>query len=174
MTSNRDRAEWPELFGEALLASAALDRLTHGAHFVEITGQSFRAEHTKKQLTARRARGGNYRLALQGAERPPKVGAALEECLGQAGIRHDAERRRPLRAVVAQEDGIHGRFPTHAVSDQTSLSLIVLEAPALALPPGVIQLVPAVADPWNAASFTRVAFTPQSRLKEAHRLVFSS
>jgi hypothetical protein len=40
-----------------LLASAALDRLTHGAHFVEITGQSFRAEHTKKQLTARRARG---------------------------------------------------------------------------------------------------------------------
>jgi hypothetical protein len=30
---------------------------THGAHFVEITGQSFRAEHTKKQLTARRSRG---------------------------------------------------------------------------------------------------------------------
>jgi DNA replication protein DnaC len=59
MTSNRDRSEWPELFGEALLASAALDRLTHGAHFVEITGQSFRAEHTKKQLTARRTRGGN-------------------------------------------------------------------------------------------------------------------
>jgi hypothetical protein len=49
---------WPELFGEPLLASAALDRLTHGAHFVEITGHSFRAEHTKKQLTARRARGG--------------------------------------------------------------------------------------------------------------------
>jgi len=57
LTSNRDRAEWPDLFGEPLLASAALDRLTHGAHFVEITGQSFRAEHTKKQLTARRSRG---------------------------------------------------------------------------------------------------------------------
>ena len=57
LTSNRDRAEWPELFGEPLLASAALDRLTHGAHFVEITGQSFCAEHTKKQLTARRSRG---------------------------------------------------------------------------------------------------------------------
>jgi len=57
VTSNRDRAEWPELFGEPLLASAALDRLTHGAHFVEITGQSFCAEHTKKQLTARRSRG---------------------------------------------------------------------------------------------------------------------
>ena len=59
LTSNRERSEWPELFGEALLASAALDRLTHGAHFVEITGASFRAEHTKKQVTARRARAGN-------------------------------------------------------------------------------------------------------------------
>lgn len=56
LTSNRDRAEWPDLFGEALLASAALDRLTHGAHFLEISGASFRAEHTKKQATARRAR----------------------------------------------------------------------------------------------------------------------
>lgn len=56
LTSNRDRAEWPDLFGEALLASAALDRLTHGAHFLEIAGASFRAEHTTKQATARRAR----------------------------------------------------------------------------------------------------------------------
>jgi DNA replication protein DnaC len=59
LTSNRDRAEWADLFGEPLLASAALDRLTHGAHFVEITGHSFRAEHTKKQLAARRARSTN-------------------------------------------------------------------------------------------------------------------
>src|SRR5499426_1476880 len=59
LTSNRDRSEWSELFGEPLLASAALDRLTHGAHFVEITGQSFRAEHTKKQVTTRRARAAN-------------------------------------------------------------------------------------------------------------------
>jgi DNA replication protein DnaC len=56
LTSNRDRAEWPDLFGGALLASAALDRLTHGAHFVEIAGASFRAEHTKKQAAARRSR----------------------------------------------------------------------------------------------------------------------
>lgn len=40
LTSNRDRAEWPDLFGEPLLASAALDRLTHGAHFVEMTGRA--------------------------------------------------------------------------------------------------------------------------------------
>ena len=36
-----------------------LDRLTHGAHFVEITGPSFRAEATKKQVTTRRARAAN-------------------------------------------------------------------------------------------------------------------
>jgi len=59
LTSNRDRAEWPDLFGEALPASAALDRLTHGAHFVEITGASFRAEHTKKQTATRRSRATN-------------------------------------------------------------------------------------------------------------------
>jgi DNA replication protein DnaC len=54
LTSNRDRAEWAELFGEPLLASAALDRLTHRAHFLEITGASYRAEQTKQQLTAHR------------------------------------------------------------------------------------------------------------------------
>jgi DNA replication protein DnaC len=59
LTSNRDRAEWPDLFAEALLASAALDRLTPGAHFVEITGASFRAEHTKKQTATRRSRATN-------------------------------------------------------------------------------------------------------------------
>jgi DNA replication protein DnaC len=54
LTSNRDRAEWPGCFGEPLLASAALDRLTHGAHFVEMTGPSFRAEQTKKRLNSPR------------------------------------------------------------------------------------------------------------------------
>jgi DNA replication protein DnaC len=54
LTSNRDRAEWAELFGEPLLPSAALDRLTQRAHFLAITGASYRAEQTKQQLTAHR------------------------------------------------------------------------------------------------------------------------
>jgi len=54
LTSNRAVSEWPEVFGEPLLASAALDRLTHRAHFVEITGASYRAEQTKQQLAAQR------------------------------------------------------------------------------------------------------------------------
>ena len=44
LTSNRPPDEWPELFGEPLLASAGLDRLTHGAHLVVITGASYRAQ----------------------------------------------------------------------------------------------------------------------------------
>jgi DNA replication protein DnaC len=56
LPSHRDRSAWPALFGEALLAAAALDRLTHGAHVVEITGPSFRAEPTTKPVAARRQR----------------------------------------------------------------------------------------------------------------------
>jgi DNA replication protein DnaC len=44
MTSNRAFAEWPELFQNPLLASAALDRLAHHAHQLVITGDSFRAK----------------------------------------------------------------------------------------------------------------------------------
>ncbi len=43
LTSNRAPTEWPELFGNPLLASAGLDRLAHHAETVVITGRSFRA-----------------------------------------------------------------------------------------------------------------------------------
>jgi len=44
LTSNRAPAEWPELFGDPLLASAGLDRLAHRAEVVVITGNSYRAQ----------------------------------------------------------------------------------------------------------------------------------
>lgn len=43
VTSNRALNEWPQLFGDPLLASAGLDRLFHNAHVLVITGDSFRA-----------------------------------------------------------------------------------------------------------------------------------
>jgi DNA replication protein DnaC len=43
VTSNRAPKEWPELFGNPLLASAGLDRLAHHAETVVIEGRSFRA-----------------------------------------------------------------------------------------------------------------------------------
>jgi DNA replication protein DnaC len=42
VTSNRAPSEWPELFTDPLLASAALDRLLHGARVVLISGRSYR------------------------------------------------------------------------------------------------------------------------------------
>lgn len=48
VTSNRAFSEWPELFSNPLLASAALDRLAHGAHQIVITGESFRAKGRRR------------------------------------------------------------------------------------------------------------------------------
>ena len=42
ITSNRAFPEWPDAFGDGLLASAALDRLTHHSHTLVVTGQSYR------------------------------------------------------------------------------------------------------------------------------------
>ena len=46
LTSNRAPAEWPDLFGNPLLASASLDRLLHHAEVLLITaGSSYRARN---------------------------------------------------------------------------------------------------------------------------------
>lgn len=48
LTSNRAPEEWGEVFGNPLLASAALDRLTHHAHIVEMAGESYRQRGRRK------------------------------------------------------------------------------------------------------------------------------
>ena len=49
LTSNRALEEWPEVFGAGLLASAALDRLTHHAQTLVIRGQSYRQRERRKE-----------------------------------------------------------------------------------------------------------------------------
>lgn len=49
ITSNRAFAEWAEVFGNDLLASAALDRLTHHAHTLVIRGDSYRQRSRRKE-----------------------------------------------------------------------------------------------------------------------------
>jgi len=49
MTSNRAFEEWAEVFGNELLASAALDRLTHHAHTLIIRGESYRQRDRRKE-----------------------------------------------------------------------------------------------------------------------------
>jgi DNA replication protein DnaC len=58
ITSNRDVEEWYPLFGDALLASAAMDRLLHNAHTVIMDGDTYR-----NPPPAKRAKRGNGRAA---------------------------------------------------------------------------------------------------------------
>jgi DNA replication protein DnaC len=48
LTSNRAPSEWPDLFGDPLLASAGLDRLAHHAEVIILAGASFRGQGRKK------------------------------------------------------------------------------------------------------------------------------
>jgi DNA replication protein DnaC len=51
VTSNRAFGEWADVFGNNdLLASAALDRLTHHAHTLTIRGDSFRQRSRRKEV----------------------------------------------------------------------------------------------------------------------------
>lgn len=53
ITSNRALEEWAELFGNDLLASAALDRLTHHAQTLVIRGRSYRQLGRRKEAYGR-------------------------------------------------------------------------------------------------------------------------
>ena len=55
ITSNRALEEWAELFGNDLLASAALDRLTHHAQTLVIRGRSYRQLGRRKEVESRGA-----------------------------------------------------------------------------------------------------------------------
>lgn len=52
LTSNRAVSEWGTLFGDALLASAAMDRLLHHAHVVVMDGPSYRTQRDKRRRPA--------------------------------------------------------------------------------------------------------------------------
>jgi DNA replication protein DnaC len=54
ITSNKSFESWAEVFPDAVIASAVLDRLVHHAHLVPIVGESFRM----KDLKAHKKKGG--------------------------------------------------------------------------------------------------------------------
>jgi hypothetical protein len=60
--SNRDVEEWYPLFGDPLLASAAMDRLLHDAHIVVMTGDTYRnpppGKRSRRTANGRPAAGG--------------------------------------------------------------------------------------------------------------------
>jgi DNA replication protein DnaC len=52
ITSNRAFEEWAEVFGNELLAGAALDRLTHHVHSLVIRGESYRQRARRKEVAS--------------------------------------------------------------------------------------------------------------------------
>lgn len=52
VTSNRDVSEWYPLFGDALLASAAMDRLLHHSQVLTLEGKSYRTGADDKKAKA--------------------------------------------------------------------------------------------------------------------------
>ena len=49
VTSIKSFESWTEVFPDAVIASAVLDRLVHHAHLVPIVGESFRMKDVKQQ-----------------------------------------------------------------------------------------------------------------------------
>ena len=48
LTSNRSVGEWGEVFGDAVVAKAILDRLLHHSHIITIRGNSYRLREKKR------------------------------------------------------------------------------------------------------------------------------
>ncbi|MFU8805314.1 MAG: IS21-like element helper ATPase IstB [Bradymonadaceae bacterium] len=51
LTSNRDVTEWYSMFGDALLASSAMDRLLHHSHVIVLEGDSYRNPPSSRHKT---------------------------------------------------------------------------------------------------------------------------
>jgi DNA replication protein DnaC len=50
ITTNLSFDRWSELFGDPVLTSALVDRLTHKAYIINMNGESFRLRETKELL----------------------------------------------------------------------------------------------------------------------------
>lgn len=48
VTSNRSVAEWSTVFGDAVVATAILDRLLHHSHVITIRGDSYRLRSKRR------------------------------------------------------------------------------------------------------------------------------
>lgn len=63
LTSNKSFAEWGEVFGDPVIATAILDRLLHHSHVVNIRGESWRLKDKR--------RAGLYATPQPQVDRPP-------------------------------------------------------------------------------------------------------
>jgi hypothetical protein len=81
LTSNRGFAEWGEIFGDPVVATALLDRLLHHAVVFQIEGSSYRLRQHADLLPEHLRKTANIQPApisptLRRRGRPPKSGGA--------------------------------------------------------------------------------------------------
>lgn len=50
ITSNLDLSRWVEVFGDATLTAALLDRLTHRVHLFTMNGESYRLQQSRTRV----------------------------------------------------------------------------------------------------------------------------
>jgi DNA replication protein DnaC len=69
ITSNKAFNQWGEVFGDAVIASAILDRLLHHSHIIAIQGESYRVRDKRaKTIDKNRSAGDNDKLEKEPLE----------------------------------------------------------------------------------------------------------
>ena len=53
ITTNQPFSKWSDVFSDAVLASAILDRLLHHSHILKITGPSYRLKDVYEEINER-------------------------------------------------------------------------------------------------------------------------
>ncbi len=110
VTSNLPFNEWTEIFGSERLTGAVLDRLTHHVHILEMNGDSYRLEHSKKtrkraatppSCAPTHAAGGECGLPLRLGPPPPLLSETLAPTTGWSGF------APPLTETLRRRSGTH-------------------------------------------------------------------